>query len=163
MLQCQIISSRAEGPGLKLMGYENRSNQVEPDLLISVSVFGYPSIDRYGLLQGMLVRSFAADPRYASLRLDLCSGGNGKSFRPQSSAAYCKMHLCVTLPTRCSVQPVSRMRRERLVSVRRRQPGCFLRGPDRRRSSSMCTGRTRPMRATGMPTADPTKSIRGKD
>ncbi len=83
--------------GLKLMGYENRSNQVEPDLLISVSVFGWPSIDRYELLQGMLVRSFAADPRYASLRLDLCSGGTGKSFRPQSSAAYCKMHLCATL------------------------------------------------------------------
>lgn len=92
-----MVERFVDATGLKLMGYENRSNQVEPDLLISVSVFGWPFIDRYELLQGMLVRSFAADPRYASLRLDLCSGRTGKSFRPQSSAAYCKMHLCATL------------------------------------------------------------------
>ena len=92
-----MVERFVDATGLKLMGYENRSNQVEPDLLISVSVFGWPFIDRYELLQGMLVRSFATDPRYASLRLDLCSDGTRKSFRPQSSAAYCKMHLCVTL------------------------------------------------------------------
>ena len=92
-----MVERFVDATGLTLMGYENRSNQVEPDLLVSVSVFGWPSIDRYELLQDMLVRSFAADPRYASLRLDLCSDGNGKSFRPQSSAAYCKMHLCVVL------------------------------------------------------------------
>lgn len=92
-----MVERFVDATGLKLVGYENRSNQVEPDLLVSVSVFGWPFIDRYELLQGMLVRSFAADPRYASLRLDLCSDGTGKSFRPQSSAAYCKMHLCATL------------------------------------------------------------------
>lgn len=92
-----MVERFVDATGLKLMGYENRSNQVEPDLLVSVSVFGWPSIDRYELLQGMLVHSFAADPRYASLRLDLCSDRNRKSFRPQSSAAYCKMHLCAVL------------------------------------------------------------------
>lgn len=92
-----MVERFVDATGLELMGYENRSNQVEPDLLVSVSVFGCPLIDRYELLQGMLVRSFAADPRYASLRLDLCSDGTGKSFRSQSSAAYCKMHLCVML------------------------------------------------------------------
>lgn len=92
-----MVERFVDATGLKLMGYENRFNQVEPDLLVSVSVFSWPFIDRSKLLQGMLVRSFAADPRYASLRLDLCSSENGKSFRPQSSAAYCKIHLCVTL------------------------------------------------------------------
>lgn len=92
-----MVERFVDATGLKLLGYGNRSNQVEPDLLVSVSVFGWPLIGRCRLLQGMLVSSFAADPRYASLRLDLCSDGNGKSFRPQSSAAYCKMHLCVTL------------------------------------------------------------------
>lgn len=92
-----MVECFADATGLNLVGYENRSNQVEPGLLVSVSVFGWPSMDRYGFLQGMLVRSFAADPRYASLHLDLCSCRNGKSFRPQSSAAYCGTHLCVTL------------------------------------------------------------------
>ena len=92
-----MVERFVDATGLKLMGYENRSNQVEPDSLVSVSVVGWPFIERYELLQGMLVRSFAADPRYASLRLDLCSVGNRKSFRPQSSAVYCKMHLCATL------------------------------------------------------------------
>lgn len=92
-----MVERFVDATGLELIGYENRSNQVEPDLLVSVSVFGLPSIDRYEFLQGMLVRSFAADPRYASLRLDMCSDRTGRSFRPQSSAAYCKMHLCVTL------------------------------------------------------------------
>lgn len=92
-----MVERLVDTTGLKLMGYENRSNQVEPDLLVSVSVFGRPFMDRYVLLQDMLVRSFAADPRYASLRMDLCSDKTGKSFRPRSSAAYCKMHLCVTL------------------------------------------------------------------
>lgn len=92
-----MVERFVDATGLKLMGYENRFNQVEPDLLVSVSVSSWPFIDRYEFLQGMLVRSFAADPRYASLRLDLCSGRTGKTFRPQSSAAYCKMHLCVTL------------------------------------------------------------------
>lgn len=92
-----MVERFVDATGLKLVGYENRSNQVEPDLLVSVSVVGGVFMDRCELLQGMLVRSFAADPRYASLRLDLCSGGAGKSFCPQSSAAYCKMRLCVTL------------------------------------------------------------------
>lgn len=92
-----------------------------------------------------------ADPRYASLRLDLCSGRSRKSFRPQSSAAYCKMHLYAILlgDGRHDVydvqfNPFLECDGERLVSVRQRQPGCFLCGPDRRRSSSMCAGRTRP-------------------
>lgn len=92
-----VVERFVDATGLKLVGYENRSNQVEPGLLVSVSVVGGVFMDRCELLQGMLVRSFAADPRYASLRLDLCSGGAGRSFCPQSSAAYCKMRLCVTL------------------------------------------------------------------
>lgn len=92
-----MVERFVDATGSKLRGYENRSNQVEPDLLVSVSVFSWPSASQYGLLQGMLVRSFAADPRYASLRLDLCSGVDGRIFRPVTSAAYCKMHLCVDL------------------------------------------------------------------
>ena len=92
-----MVDCFVDATGLNLVGYENRSNQVEPDLLVSVSVFDWPDACRHELLQAMLVYSFAADPRYASLRLDLCSGRTGRDFRPQSSAAYCKMHLCVVL------------------------------------------------------------------
>lgn len=95
-----MVERFVDATGLKLRGYENRSHQVEPDLLLSVS--------------------FAADPRYASLRLDLCSGGIGKIVcRLLQDAPVCD--YAGRRPTRrlrCSVQPVFRMRRERLVSVR---------------------------------------------
>lgn len=94
MVECFV-----DAVGLNLVGYENRSNQVEPDLLVSVSVFDCHFTCRHEFLQGLLVHSFAADPRYASLRLDLCSDRKGRSFRPQSSASYCGMHLCVLLLT----------------------------------------------------------------
>lgn len=55
----------------------------------------------------------------------------------------------------------------RLVSVRQRQPGCVLRGPNRRRSSSMCEGRTRPemaaFRLQGRAAVKMAKDIRGRE
>lgn len=91
----EMVERFVDAAGVGLLGYDSRRIQVEPELLVSLFVVDVHSMSRCNWLADAIVHSFALDPVYADLPLDITVDANKGGFRPRGSAAYCGVHAVV--------------------------------------------------------------------
>lgn len=100
-IDCRKASPRAmverfvDATGVGLLGYDSRHIQVEPELLVSLFVIDVHRMLRCDWLADAIVHSFALDPVYADLPIDITVDANKGGFRSRDSAAYCGAHAVV--------------------------------------------------------------------
>ena len=92
---CAMVERFVDATGVDLLGYDSHRVQVEPELLVSLFVIDIHSLRRCNWLADAIVHSFALDPAYADLPIDITVDANKCGFRPCNSAAYCGVHAVV--------------------------------------------------------------------
>lgn len=92
---CAMVERFVDATGVDLLGYDSRHIQVEPELLVSLFVLDVYHLQRCNWLADAIVHSFALDPVYADLPLDITVDVNKGGFRSSKSAAYCGAHAFV--------------------------------------------------------------------
>lgn len=93
----EIVERVVDATGIKLLGYDDRAVQVEPKLLVELSVYDIRRILRCDWLEETIIHAFALEPKYAGLPIDLTVDANQLGFRSNKSAAYCGMHTTVAV------------------------------------------------------------------
>ena len=93
----EIVERVVDATGIKLLGYDNRAVQVEPKLLVELSVYDVQRMLHCTWLEETIVHAFALEPKYAGLPIDLTVDENQRGFRSKRSAAYCGMHAAVAV------------------------------------------------------------------
>ena len=94
---CTMVERFVDATGVGLLGYDSHHIQVEPELLVSLLVVDVHSMLRCDWLADAIVHSFALNPVYADLRLDITVDANKGGFRPRTSKAYCGAHAVVAV------------------------------------------------------------------
>ena len=92
-----IVERIVDATGVKLLGYDDHAVQVEPKLLVGLSVYDIWRMLRCEWLEDAIVHAFALEPKYAGLPIDLTVDANQRGFRSNRSAAYCGMHATVSV------------------------------------------------------------------
>lgn len=93
----EIVERVVDATGIKLLGYDNRAVQVEPKLLVELSVYDIQRMLHCTWLEETIVHAFAMEPKYAGLPIDLTIDENQRGFRSNRSAAYCGLHAAVAV------------------------------------------------------------------
>lgn len=93
----EIVERVVDATEIELLGYDDRAVQVEPKLLVELSVYDIRRMLHCEWLEDAIVHSFALEPKYAGLPVDLTVDANQRGFRPKGSAAYCGMHATVAV------------------------------------------------------------------
>lgn len=92
-----IVERVVDATGTELLGYDDRAVQVEPKLLVELSVYDIRRMLHCDWLEEAIVHAFALEPKYAGLPIDLMVDANQRGFRSNRSAAYCGMHATVAM------------------------------------------------------------------
>lgn len=93
----EIVERVVDATGIELLGYDNRAVQVEPKLLVELSVYDIRRMLHCAWLEETIVHAFASEPKYAGLPIDLTVDANQRGFRSNRSAAYCGLHAAVAV------------------------------------------------------------------
>ena len=93
----EIVERVVDATGIELLGYDDRAVQVEPKLLVELSVYDIRRMLHCAWLEEMIVHAFALEPKYAGLPIDLTVDENQRGFRSNRSAAYCGLHATVAV------------------------------------------------------------------
>lgn len=93
----EIVERVVDATEVELLGYDDRAVQVEPKLLVELSVYDIRRMLHCDWLEETIVHAFALEPKYTGLPVDLTVDKNQRGIRSNRSAVYCGMHVIVSV------------------------------------------------------------------